>query len=83
MKTTTKVQLVKSTGRRLGKVKPKALARRDKVVTFKVSNLTKPWALNSTESIIRALSGSALDGVAVHVEINGSKPTRKRGFAHA
>ena len=55
-----------------------------RVVTFKVSRLTKPWALKGTESVIRALSGSALDGVDVRVQINDAKPVvRKRTVVHA
>ena len=52
-----------------------------RTVIFTVSRLTKPWALKRTENIIRALSGSALDGVNVRVQISDSKPARKPGFA--
>lgn len=41
-----------------------------KEITFKVSRLTKPWALKGTESAIRALAGNALDNFDVKVEIN-------------
>ena len=41
-----------------------------KQITFKVSRLTKPWALVGTESIIRALSGNALDDFDIKLEIN-------------
>jgi hypothetical protein len=49
-----------------------------RVITYKVSRLTKPWALKGTESVIRALSGSALDGVDVRVQINDAKPVARK-----
>ena len=55
-----------------------------RVVTYKVSRLTKPWALKGTESAIRALAGNALDGVEIRLKINDAKPVaKKRVLAHA
>ena len=55
-----------------------------RVVTYKVSRLTKPWALKGTESAIRALAGNALDGVEIRLKINDAKPVaRKRALVHA
>ena len=54
-----------------------------RVVTYKVSRLTKPWALKGTESAIRALAGNALDGVEIRLKINDARPVaKKRAFAH-
>jgi hypothetical protein len=56
----------------------------DRVVTYKVSRLTKPWALKGTESAMRALAGNALDGVEIRFKTNASKPVaKKRALAHA
>jgi hypothetical protein len=56
-----------------------------KQITFKVSRLTKPWALRGTESAIRALSGNALDNFDIKLEINQKpkkmKQTKKPGDA--
>lgn len=49
-----------------------------RVVTYKVSRLTRPWALEGTKSVIRALAGNALDGVDIQVKINGTKPVAKK-----
>lgn len=48
-----------------------------KEITFKVSRLTKPWALKGAESVIRALSGSALDNFDIKLEIN-DKPLKMK-----
>ena len=66
-------------------VKSASVARpAHRVVTYKVSRLTKPWALKGTESAIRALAGNALDGVDIRLKINDAKPVaRKRALAHA
>jgi len=57
-----------------------------KEITFKVSRLTKPWALKGTEGIIRALSGNALDNFDIKIEINQEpkkmKQTKKPGDAN-
>lgn len=39
-----------------------------KIRTFTVSKLTRPWAMKNQESIIRALAGSALDGVEIKIK---------------
>ncbi len=48
-----------------------------KQITFKVSRLTKPWALPGAESAIRALSGNALDNFDINLKIN-DKPKMKQ-----
>lgn len=56
----------------------------NRVVTYNVSRLTKPWALKGTESAIRALAGNALDGVEIRLKINDAKPVaKKRAHVHA
>ena len=54
-------------------IKPK------KTITYTVSRLTKPWALKGTESMIRALSGKALDGFDIKIKINKKPKPKKRG----
>jgi hypothetical protein len=55
-----------------------------RVVTYKVSRLTRPWALEGTKSVIRALAGNALDGFDIQVKINDAKPVaKKRALYHA
>ena len=56
----------------------------NRVVIYKVSRLTKPWALKGTESAIRALAGNALDGVEIRFQTNGAKlVAKKRSLVHA
>lgn len=66
-------------------VKVASVARpANRVVTYKVSRLTKPWALKGTESAIRALAGNALDGVEIRFKTNDAKPVaKKRALAPA
>jgi hypothetical protein len=79
MKDTTVKQHLPSK-RLAGKTKAKlaAIKLAHPVVTFKVSRLTKPWALKGAEGVIRALSGTALNDIKVQVEINGLKAAAKR-----
>lgn len=53
-------------------IKPK------KTITYTVSRLTKPWVLKGTESVIRALSGKALDGFDIKIKINKKSKSKNR-----
>jgi hypothetical protein len=48
-----------------------------KKIKFKVSRLTKPWALPGVESAIRALWGPKSDEFDIELEIN-KEPKKKK-----
>lgn len=82
MKPITKARPTKSTARPVAKVKAKIARQEVPVIKFRVSTLTKPWAVKGAEDIIRALSGSALHDAKVVVEIDHKKSLAKRANAH-
>ena len=84
MSATIKTQPVKSTRSPRLKVVT-ARAGRPKTLKVRVSSLTRPWALKSTATIVRALSGTALDSdTKIQVEIHKAVPAAKKrsGFVH-